>query len=60
MDVEFEIQFINARATALLAGGLGQQLDIQDKIVVKEQYKDGIIIPVSYTHLDVYKRQSTY
>ena len=49
MDVEFDKQFINARAIALFKGGLGTQLDIHDKIVVNEQYKEGIM-----THMAKY------
>ena len=49
MDVEFDKQFINARAIALFKGGLGIQLDIHDKIVLNEQYKEGIM-----THMAKY------
>ena len=37
IDVELEIQFIKAIATALLAGGLGVQLAHHVKILVNEQ-----------------------
>ena len=36
-----------AIAIALFIGGLGTQFDIQDKIVVNEQYKEGIIIHIA-------------
>lgn len=43
IDVELDKQFINESAIALFNGGLGTQFDIHDKIVVNEQYNEGII-----------------
>lgn len=43
MEVELDKQFIKESAMALFSGGRGTLLDIQDRIVVYEQYSDGII-----------------
>lgn len=43
MEVELDKQFIKEIAMALFNGGLGTQFDIHEIIVVKEQYKAGII-----------------
>jgi hypothetical protein len=41
--VELNRQFINEMAIVRFSGGFGTELDIQDNIVVKKQYSDGII-----------------
>lgn len=43
IEVELDKQFIKESAMALFSGGRGTLLDIQDRIVVYEQYNDGII-----------------
>ncbi|WP_221934717.1 hypothetical protein, partial [Klebsiella pneumoniae] len=43
IDVELDKQFISESAIALFNGGLGTQFDIHDKMVVNEQYNEGII-----------------